>query len=436
MIKAIEKYFEFDKYNTNLKTEILAGLTTFMTMAYIIFVNPQILSQTGMDFGAVMVATCVSSAIATLIMGLYARYPFALAPGMGLNAYFTYGVCLGMGIDWRVALGAVFISGVLFVILTLTKIRTWIFNAIPNAIKYGTAVGIGLFIAFIGLKNAGIIVESKATFVTLGNLLSPSPLLAMFGIFLTSILVSRNVIGGILLGIIITSLLGMILGITPFPSGIVSMPPSIEPTFLKLDVLGALNLGLLTIIMAFFFVDLFDTLGTLSALASQAGYLDKDGKLPRIEKALMADSTGTVVGSLLGTSTVTTYIESASGITMGGRTGLVAVVVAILFILALFFYPIVKAIPSYATASALVIVGALMMRAVKYINWDDYTEAIPAFITLLTIPLTFSIATGLALGFIIYPILKVATGRWREVHWLVYVLAIIFALRFIYLGNI
>ncbi|WP_456472291.1 NCS2 family permease [Methanocaldococcus sp.] len=436
MIKAIEKYFEFDKYNTNLKTEILAGLTTFMTMAYIIFVNPQILSQTGMDFGAVMVATCVSSAIATLIMGLYARYPFALAPGMGLNAYFTYGVCLGMGIDWRVALGAVFISGVLFVILTLTKIRTWIFNAIPNAIKYGTAVGIGLFIAFIGLKNAGIIVESKATFVTLGNLLSPSPLLAMFGIFLTSILVSRNVIGGILLGIIITSLLGMILGITPFPSGIVSMPPSIEPTFLKLDVLGALNLGLLTIIMAFFFVDLFDTLGTLSALASQAGYLDKDGKLPRIEKALMADSTGTVVGSLLGTSTVTTYIESASGIAMGGRTGLVAVVVAILFLLALFFYPIVKAIPSYATASALVIVGALMMRAVKYINWDDYTEAIPAFITLLTIPLTFSIATGLALGFIIYPILKVATGRWREVHWLVYVLAIIFALRFIYLGNI
>ncbi|ADG13915.1 NCS2 family permease [Methanocaldococcus infernus] len=434
MKELIEKYFEFDKYNTDFKTEILAGLTTFMTMAYIIFVNPQILSQAGMDFGAVMVATCLASAIATLIMGLYAKYPFALAPGMGLNAYFTYGVCLGMGIDWRVALGAVFISGVLFVILTLTKVRSWIFNAIPNAIKYGTAAGIGLFIAFIGLKNAGIIVSSKATYVTLGNLLEPYPLLAMFGIFLTSILVSRNVIGGILLGIIITSLIGMLLGISPFPSGIISMPPSIEPTFLKLDILGALNLGLLTIVMAFFFVDLFDTLGTLSALASQAGYL-KDGKLPRLEKALMADSTGTVIGSLLGTSTVTTYIESASGIALGGRTGLVAVVVSILFLLALFFYPVVKAIPPYATASALVIVGALMMKAIKVIDWDDYTEAIPAFITLLTIPLTFSIATGLALGFITYPILKVATGRWREVHWLVYLLAIIFALRFIYLGN-
>ncbi len=299
-MKFIEEYFEFEKYNTNMKVETLAGITTFMTMAYIIFVNPQILSTAGMDFGAVMVATCIASAIATLIMGLYAKYPFALAPGMGLNAYFTYGVCLGMGIDWRVALGAVFISGILFIILTLTKIRTWIFNVIPNAIKYGTAVGIGLFIAFIGLKNAGIIVDSKATLVTLGNLTEPSALLALFGIFLTSILVSRNVIGAILIGIIVTSLIGMILGISPFPEGIISMPPSVEPTFLKLDIIGALNLGLLTIVLAFFFVDMFDTLGTLSALASQAGYLDKDGKLPRVEKALMADATGTVVGSLFG----------------------------------------------------------------------------------------------------------------------------------------
>ncbi len=434
-MKFIEEYFEFEKYNTNLKIETLAGITTFMTMAYIIFVNPQILSTAGMDFGAVMVATCIASAIATLIMGLYAKYPFALAPGMGLNAYFTYGVCLGMGIDWRVALGAVFISGILFIILTLTKIRTWIFNVIPNAIKYGTAVGIGLFIAFIGLKNAGIIVDSKATLVTLGNLTEPSALLALFGIFLTSILVSRNVIGAILIGIIVTSLIGMILGISPFPEGIISMPPSVEPTFLKLDIIGALNLGLLTIVLAFFFVDMFDTLGTLSALASQAGYLDKDGKLPRVEKALMADATGTVVGSLFGTSTVTTYIESASGIALGGRTGFVSVVVAILFLLSLFFYPVVKAIPPYATASALVIVGALMMKSIKNIDFDDYTEAIPAFITLLTIPLTFSIATGLALGFITYPILKVFTGRWREVHWLVYILAAIFALRFIYLSG-
>ncbi|WP_423793051.1 NCS2 family permease [Methanocaldococcus indicus] len=435
MLKAIEKFFEFEKYNTNIKIETLAGLTTFMTMAYIIFVNPAILSKTGMDFGAVMVATCLASAIATFIMGVYARYPFALAPGMGLNAYFTYGVCLGMGIDWRVALGAVFISGVLFVILTLTKIRSWIFNVIPNAIKYGTAVGIGLFIAFIGLKAAGIIVASKATYVTLGNLLNPTTALAMFGILLTAILVSRNVIGGILLGIIITSLIGMILGLSPFPDGIVSLPPSIAPTFMKLDVIGALNLGLLTIVLAFFFVDLFDTLGTLSALASQAGYLDKDGKLPRIEKALMADSTGTVVGSILGTSTVTTYIESASGIAVGGRTGFVAVVVSILFLLSIFFYPLVKAIPEYATASALVIVGALMMKAIKYIDFDDYTEGIPAFITLLTIPLTFSIANGLALGFISYVVLKVFTGKYKEVHWLVYILAGIFALRFIYLGH-
>jgi AGZA family xanthine/uracil permease-like MFS transporter len=386
-----------------------------------------------MDFGAVMVATCIASATASLIMGLFARYPFALAPGMGLNAYFTFGVCLGMGIDWRVALGAVFISGILFIILTLTKIRTMIFNAIPNAIKYGTAVGIGLFIAFIGLKSAGIIVGNEATLVTLGNLLEPQTLLAMFGIFLIGILLCRKVVGAILWGIIATSLIGMIFGISPFPEGIVSMPPSIAPTFMQLDIMGALNLGLLTIVLAFFFIDLFDTLGTLSALSSQAGYL-KDGKLPRAERALMSDSIGTAIGSLLGTSTVTTYIESASGIAVGGRTGFVSVVVALLFLLALFFHPIVSAIPSYATAPALVIVGTLMMSHVKNINWDDVSEAIPAFITLITIPLTYSIATGLALGFISYPILKIFSGKAKEVHWIVYLLAIVFALRFVYLS--
>ncbi len=432
MKSKIAEYFGFEKYNTNFKIEILAGVTTFMTMAYIIFVNPQILSTTGMNFGAVMVATCISSAAATLIMGLFARYPFALAPGMGLNAYFTYGVCLGMNINWRVALGAVFISGILFVILTLTKIRTIIFNAIPNAIKYGTAVGIGLFIAFIGLKSAGIIVGNKDTLVSLGNIMEPHTLLAMFGIFLIGILLCRRVVGAILWGIIATSLLGMILGITPFPNGIVSMPPSIAPTFMKLDIMGALNLGLLTIILAFFFVDLFDTLGTLSALSSQAGYL-KDGKLPRAEKALMSDSIGTVIGSIFGTSTVTTYIESASGIAVGGRTGFTSVIVALLFLLALFFHPIVSAIPSYATAPALVIVGTLMMSHVKNINWDDVSDALPAFVSLITIPLTYSIATGLALGFITYPILKIASGKAREVHWLVYILAILFALRFVYL---
>lgn len=433
MLSKIAEYFEFEKYETNFKVETLAGITTFMTMAYIIFVNPQILSITGMDFGAVMVATCISSAIATLIMGLFARYPFALAPGMGLNAYFTFGVCLGMGVDWRVALGAVFISGLLFIILTLTKIRTMIFNAIPNAIKYGTAVGIGLFIAFIGLKSAGIIVGNEATLVSLGNLLEPQTLLAMFGIFLIGILLCRKVVGSILWGIIATSLIGMVLGVSPFPEGIVSMPPSIAPTFMQLDIIGALNMGLLTIVLAFFFVDLFDTLGTLSALSSQAGYL-KDGKLPRAEKALMSDSIGTALGSLLGTSTVTTYIESASGIAVGGRTGFVSIVVALLFLLALFFHPIISAIPTYATAPALIIVGTLMMNHVKNINWDDISEAIPAFITLITIPLTYSIATGLALGFITYPILKIASGKAKEVHWIIYLLAIVFALRFVYLS--
>ena len=429
MLNKIAQYFEFDKHKTDFKIETLAGITTFMTMAYIIFVNPQILSITGMDFGAVMVATCIASAIATLVMGVYAKYPFALAPGMGLNAYFTYGICLGMGVDWRVALGAVFISGILFIILTLTKIRSMIFNGIPNTIKYGTAVGIGLFIAFIGLKSAGIVVSSEATLVTLGNLMAPQTLLALFGIFLIGILMSRKIVGAILWGIILISLIGMAMGLSPIPESIISMPPSITPTFMQLDIIGALNLGLLTIILSLFMVDLFDTLGTLGALSSQAGYL-KDGKLPRADNALMSDSIGTTIGSLLGTSTVTTYIESAAGIALGGRTGFVSIIVALLFLLALFFYPLVKAIPAYATAPALVIVGTLMMSHVKEIDWEDVSEAIPAFMTLISIPLTYSISTGLALGFISYPILKIASGKAKEVHWIVYLLAIVFALKY------
>ena len=426
----VSSFFEFEKYGTSLKKEVLAGITTFVTMAYIIFVNPHILSDAGMDFGAVMVATCVSACVATLIMGLYAKYPFALAPGMGLNAYFTYSVCIGMQIPWQTALGAVFLSGVIFIILTLTKVRTWIFNVIPNSIKYGTAAGIGLFIAFIGLKNAGIIVDSKATLVTLGNLKTPEVLLAFFGIFITSVLVSRNVIGGILLGILITAFLGMIFGVSPFPKSIVSLPPDVSPTFLQLDIIGALKLGLVTIVLTFLYVDMLDTLGTLSALAAQGGFLDKRGRLPRVGRALMSDAVGTVVGALFGTSTVTTYIESASGIAQGGRTGLVAVVVALLFLVSLFFYPLIKAIPPYATASALVIVGALMIKALKFVNFDDYTESIPAFITFSMIPLTFSIANGLAFGFISYVLIKLFTGRAKEINWLVYILAGLFALKF------
>jgi AGZA family xanthine/uracil permease-like MFS transporter len=364
MANFLARYFGFEEHKTNFKVETMAGVTTFMTMAYIIFVNPSILSLAGMDFGAVMVATCISAALGTFIMGVYAKYPFALAPGMGLNAFFTFGVVMGMGLSWQTALGAVFISGILFILLTLTKIRTWIFDAIPDALKYGTAVGIGLFIAFIGLKSAGVIVANEATLVGLGNVLSPATFLALFGLFATAAMMARKVTGAILWGIILTAVIGMGLGVSALPAGLVAMPPSLAPTLMQMDVMGALSFGLINIILAFFFVDLFDTLGTLSALSSQAGYM-KDGKLPKAEKALMSDSVATAVGAALGTSTVTSYVESASGIGLGGRTGFVSVVVAALFLLSIFFSPFVAAIPAYATAPALIIVGALMISAKK-----------------------------------------------------------------------
>ncbi|AVB75705.1 NCS2 family permease [Methanococcus maripaludis] len=433
MANFLARYFGFEEHKTNFKVETMAGVTTFMTMAYIIFVNPSILSLAGMDFGAVMVATCISAALGTFIMGVYAKYPFALAPGMGLNAFFTFGVVMGMGLSWQTALGAVFISGILFILLTLTKIRTWIFDAIPDALKYGTAVGIGLFIAFIGLKSAGVIVANEATLVGLGNVLSPATFLALFGLFATAAMMARKVTGAILWGIILTAVIGMGLGVSALPAGLVAMPPSLAPTLMQMDVMGALSFGLINIILAFFFVDLFDTLGTLSALSSQAGYM-KDGKLPKAEKALMSDSVATAVGAALGTSTVTSYVESASGIGLGRRTGFVSVVVAALFLLSIFFSPFVAAIPAYATAPALIIVGALMISAIKRIDLDDITESVPAFIALITIPLTYSIATGLQLGFIFYPLIKIIAGRSKEVHPIVYLLAIIFAARFVYIG--
>ncbi|AEK19441.1 NCS2 family permease [Methanococcus maripaludis] len=433
MANFLARYFGFEEHKTNFKVETMAGVTTFMTMAYIIFVNPSILSLAGMDFGAVMVATCISAALGTFIMGVYAKYPFALAPGMGLNAFFTFGVVMGMGLSWQTALGAVFISGILFILLTLTKIRTWIFDAIPDALKYGTAVGIGLFIAFIGLKSAGVIVANEATLVGLGNVLSPATFLALFGLFATAAMMARKVTGAILWGIILTAVIGMGLGVSALPAGLVAMPPSLAPTLMQMDVMGALSFGLINIILAFFFVDLFDTLGTLSALSSQAGYM-KDGKLPKAEKALMSDSVATAVGAALGTSTVTSYVESASGIGLGGRTGFVSVVVAALFLLSIFFSPFVAAIPAYATAPALIIVGALMISAIKRIDLDDITESVPAFIALITIPLTYSIATGLQLGFIFYPLIKIIAGRSKEVHPIVYLLAIVFAARFVYIG--
>jgi AGZA family xanthine/uracil permease-like MFS transporter len=431
--QALERLFKLSENNTTVRTELAAGLTTFLTMAYIIFVNPQILSEAGVPFSGALFATCLSAAVGSLIMGLLANYPFALAPGMGLNAYFTYTVVKTMGYDWRVALGAVFISGVAFLILTLARIRAMIVDAIPMTMKTSVAAGIGLFIAFIGLKNAGVIAASPATFVTLGHITSKPALLALGGLIVTAALMARGYKTAIIIGIFLITTAAILLGLSKLPSGAIQRP-DVSSTFMKLDVGGALRLGALDVIFIFLFVDLFDTIGSLMGLGRQAGYLTREGKMPRVNRALFADAIATIAGSIFGTSTVVTYIESATGVSEGGRTGLTAVTVAGLFVLAMFFAPIVGAIPPTATAPALIIVGALMIGAVTSIRWDDMTEAVPAFLTMLAMPLTFSIANGLALGFIFYPLLKVLTGRWREASPLVYVLAGLFVLRYAYLG--
>lgn len=415
----------------------MAGVTTFVTMGYIIFVNPAMLSDAGMNFNAVLFATCVSAAIATILMGLYANYPFALAPGMGINAYFTYGVVLGMGYDWQTALGAVFISGVAFIILTLIKARELIMNAIPKGIKVGTVLGIGLFIAFIGLKNAGIIVKHPATMVTIGSITQPAVLVAIFGLLLIAVLVSRKIKGAILWGILASTLLAIMTGVSNAPTAVFGVPTlsDVSMTFFQMDIKAAITIGLLEIIFVFLFVDIFDSIGTMTGLSKQAGYLDANGKLPRADKALMADGVGTTVGACLGTSTVTAYIESASGIAEGGRTGLTAVVVGVLFLLALFFTPIIGAVPAVATAPALIIVGALMLQNVRDLDFDDMSEVIPAFLTMIMMPLTFSIATGLAFGFISYPIIKALSGKLRDVSFMVWILGALFVLRFIFLAE-
>jgi adenine/guanine/hypoxanthine permease len=430
---ALERLFKLSENNTTIRTEIAAGLTTFLTMAYIIFVNPQILSEAGVPFSGALFATCLSAAVGSLMMGLLANYPFALAPGMGLNAYFAYTVVKTMGYDWRVALGAVFISGVAFLILTLARIRAMIVDAIPMTMKTSVAAGIGLFIAFIGLKNAGLIVASPATFVTLGHVTSKPALLALGGLIVTAALMARGYRTAIIIGVFLVTAVAILLNLSKAPDGWIQTP-DVSSTFMKLDLGGALRLGAFDVIFIFLFVDLFDTIGSLMGLGRQAGYLTPDGKMPRVNRALFADAIATITGSIFGTSTVVTYIESATGVSEGGRTGLTAVTVAALFVLAMFFAPVAGAIPPIATAPALVIVGALMIGAVTSIKWEDMTEAIPAFLTMLAMPLTFSIANGLALGFIFYPLLKVLTGRWREVSPLVYVLAVLFVLRYAYLG--
>lgn len=430
----LERLFKLSENKTSIRTEVAAGVTTFLTMAYIIFVNPSILSEAGVPFSGALFATCIGAAVGSLMMGLVANYPFALAPGMGLNAYFTYTVVKGMGYDWRVALGAIFLSGVVFLILTLARIRAMIVDAIPMTMKTAVAAGIGLFIAFIGLKNAGVIAASPATFVTLGHIISKPVLLALGGLLITAVLMARGFKSAIIIGIIAVTVAAMALGLAKLPTSVVQLPDW-RSTFLQLDIRGALKLGLFDVVFVFLFVDLFDTIGSLMGLGRQAGYLTADGKMPRVNRALFADAIATIAGSLFGTSTVVTYIESATGVSEGGRTGLTAVVVAVLFLLAVFFSPIAGAIPPIATAPALIIVGALMISAVKTIDWEDLTEGIPAFLTILAMPLTFSIANGLALGFIFYPLLKVLTGRGREASPLVYVLAALFVLRYVYLGT-
>ena len=403
-----------------------------MTMAYIIVVNPQILGQAGMPPEGVLFATCISAAAATLVMGLYADYPIALAPGMSLNAYFTYSVCLGMHIPWQTALGVVFFSGVLFVLLTVTRVREQIVNGIPDCLKHSTAAGIGMFIAFVGMRNAKLVVANPATFVSIGNFSDHEVQAACFGLALTLLLMARKLHGAILLGILGTTLLGIFRGMAQWPSAILSMPyPS--STFLRLDLRGAVHLGLLEIIFVFLFVDLFDNVGTLVGVCEQGGFV-RDGRIPRVGRALLADAVGTVFGSLTGTSTVTSYIESAAGVAAGARTGLANLVVAGLFLVAIFFSPIATAIPGFATAPALIVVGALMTESVAYIRWADFTEAFPAFVTVLATPLTFSIATGLSLGVISYAVVKIAAGKYREVSLLLWILTALFILRYIYLA--
>lgn len=432
-MKLLDNYFKLSEQKTNVKTEVIAGITTFLTMAYIIFVNPSILSEAGMDYGAVFVATCVAAAIGCFVMGLWANYPIAQAPGMGLNAFFTYGVVLGMGYTWEAALGAVFFSGLTFFLLSIFKIREWIINSIPLSLRLGIAAGIGLFLAMIALKNAGIVVANPATFVSLGDLSQPAPIYALLGFFVITALAYLRVTGAVMIGILGVTVLAMLFGHNQY-GGIMSMPPSIAPTFMAMDLMGALDVAMLSVIFAFLFVDLFDTSGTLVGVAHRGKLLDKEGKLPRIGRAMMADSTASMAGAALGTSTTTSYIESTAGIASGGRTGLTAVVVGLLFTISLFFAPLAGSIPAYATAGALLYVAVLMAGSLAQANWDDPTDAAPVLIAALAMPLTFSIADGIALGFISFVGIKALSGRFSDLNPAVVILALLFAAKFLFLG--
>ena len=431
-MNAIERYFGINGENTTIKTEILDGVTTFLTMAYIIFVNPNVLADAGMDKGAVFVATCLAAAVGCFIMGIYARLPVALAPGMGLNAFFTYGVVLGMGYSWQTALGAVFLSGCIFILLSLFKIRELIINSIPDSIKQGVVAGIGAFLAFISLQTAGVIVNNDATLVGLGDMTAFSPAMAALGFIVIVGLSHKKIPGAVTIGILLVALISLITGNTQF-TGIISAPPPIAPTLMQLDIAGAFDVAMISVIFAFLFVDLFDTAGTLIATTSQAGLIGKDGKIPNMGKALLADSSATVAGTLLGTSSTTSFVESVSGIAAGGRTGLVAVTVGVLFLLSMFFAPLAGMIPGYATAGAIFYVAVLMMGTLKDVDWLDLTEAAPVVVVLLFTPLTYSIADGIALGFITFAAIKVVAGKFSDVSIPVWILTAVLLAKIVFI---
>ena len=428
----LEKLFKLKESNTNIQTELLAGFTTFITMAYIIFVNPQMMSSTGMDLGASFVGTCVAAAIACIAMGFYSNWPVGLAPGMGLNAFFTYTVVGEMGYTWEIALGAVFLAGILFWIMSVTPLRQWMLESIPMNLRIAMGCGVGLFIGFIGLKNGGIIVSNDATLISIGDLLKAETALAMLGFLLIAILAIRKIPGAILIGVMMVTLISIFIGIIQF-QGLISYPPPFMPVFMKLDIFGALDLAMISVIMSFLFVNLFDTAGTLLGVANQAKLVGKDGRIHNLDKALKADSSSSAFGAFLGCAPVTSYIESSAGVEAGGRTGLTAVTVGFLFLIAVFFSPLASIIPAHATAGALIFVAILMMSGMEKLNWSDSSELLPALIIIVMIPLTFSIANGIALGFISYVVLKIASGQFKKISSGAWFLTIVFLSKFLFL---
>lgn len=432
MKSSLDKIFKLSEHNTDIKTELLAGFTSFVTMAYIIFVNPQMMAASGMDQGAIFVGTCLAAAIACIVMGLFANWPVGLAPGMGLNAFFTYTVVGEMGYSWEIALGAVFIAGLLFFFMSITRLRSWMIASIPMNLKIAMGAGVGLFIGLIGLKNGGIIVSNQATLLSLGNFSNIETLLAAVGFLAISILSVRKIPGAIIIGILITTFMGLTLGLIKF-NGLVSLPPEIAPTFMKLDILGALNIGMLTVIMSFLFVNLFDTTGTLLGVATRANLVNEDGKIDSLDRALKADSSASIFGTFFGCSPVTSYVESSAGVEAGGRTGLTAIFVGILFLFSMFFSPLASIIPPFATAGALIYVAILMLGGMEKLNWSSSTELLPALVIIVMIPLTFSIADGIALGFLTYIALKVFNGQHKDVAIGAWFLTLIFISKFIFL---